>query len=91
MQFLIILSEKCPFVKWRSPCFCIANVGALQNLAAAAKSHTLVGEALSPPEVYATEYPIEWYLPTSFEFLASPGGELDFLTSGTSEPIGKKD
>ena len=25
-----------------------------------------------------------------FEFLASPGGKLDFLTSGTSEPIGKK-
>ena len=23
--------------------------------------------------------------------LASPGGKLDFLTSGTSEPIGKKD
>ena len=42
-------------------------------------------------ETDATERLIEWYLPKSSEFLASPGGKLVFLSSGTSEPVDKKD
>ena len=61
-----------------------------QRNGAAAKLHTPCRGGPSPPEADATERPVEWYSPKSTEFLASPGGKLDFLTSGASEPIGKK-
>ena len=47
------------------------------------------GGAVSPNGLTEGVYFVEWC--TSFEFLASPGGKLDFLSSGTSEPIDKKD
>ena len=42
----------------------------------------------------ATPTRLSWLIiyeqPTAMRLLASPGGKLDFLTIGTSEPIGKK-
>ena len=49
------------------------------------------GGTSEPANLTEGVYFVEWLLPKSFEFLASPGGKLDFLSSGTSEPIDKKD
>ena len=74
------LSEGVFFAEWYGTRFCIANCRGRQlGDPSGEAAHLQMEQSRTLNGISPRNCP-----------LASPGGKLDFLTSGTSEPIGKK-